>query len=421
MKTKIFTYILSVIFVINATAAEKRVTIEHAIQIAKKNNHELNKIELQRDLAAYDLYNVYSEYLPHVSATSKSEKMKMRYQDQPNMDRDFTQSTEALTIDQSISLHKMIPKVAQGHKDKSVKNYKLSEEAKISKFQVIETFIEIYKNQNIIPMLEDIASTIKTQKEIAEIKLKHDHIKSADLMLINAHMAEINAQRYRAVNDLDIAINLYNAIVGEKHSNLEIPQNITLPYKKIEQYIETVMNINSGMLAAQETVGRSKYALAAKSADLLPEVKVGYAKTNYKNLWYMPNNPDMTQNSARIEVQIPIFDGGRKIADVARHTKELRLAILESQIKHDTLIRDASRAWNEFEVSREMLKHYQYSLKSLEDIYTQKEIQYRSNKSSMYQLLDAKRSMLDTKMKLLTTRCNMVQNYYKILNYIDRI
>lgn len=425
MKYRIFVYIILIFISLQnfcwakENSSNERITIPMALDLANKHNPAIEKFDIQMDILGYDLYNTYAGYLPQVNYQDRSERIKMNYDTEDIEDRGFRSGMKSFTIDQDISVHKFVPEIMQKHKEKSARSYALLDELFITKLKVIQAFVDVYKNQKLLPIINEIEENLKKQLEIGQIKLDYDHIKSSDFKSLGADLAEAIAEKIKISNGLDIAKNTYTMLVGAEHTNLELDRVLQLPYQDISSFVEAVTVKNAKILASQEGATSAKYMLASKTANLLPDVNIGYANTFYKNLWYMPGYPDLTHNAYRVDVRIPIFDGGKSIVGVGRQVKELKLANLNSQITYEEVVSSASHFWSQYEVYSQMITRYEQSLKALEEILTQKQLQFNNDRGSFMSVLDAKRNMLAMKMKLIDAKCEKVLIYYKILSYVS--
>ncbi len=401
-----------------ASCGANATTINQAITLAEKNNSDFLKSDIELDISSIDLFKAYSQALPNVSIIDKKEQMKMRYENGAAPDRDFTSRTESFNVEQNISLHKIIPNIITAHKEKAVKSYSISEDRKNAKIKIVMTFLELYKHTKTMPLINEMEKVTKSQMESMKSKFEYDRVGGYEFSQIASDVAKVSGDKIKIESGLNVWREYYKLIIGEQSQDLEVNANLVSPYKNLSSFIDAVAENNSKYLGSKEQLLKAKYGLAAKSMDLLPDVKVGYSKNRFKNLWYLPSYPDLNQEILRAEVSIPIFDGGRKIADLARQTKEVRLAFLNSEIEYQTTLKDASLAYGEFEASLETVRQYEYSIKSLESALEKEQIKYNSQRGSYYSLLSVKRNLLDIKIKLINAKCDRVMLYYKMTNYL---
>ncbi len=427
MKCRIFVILLAILcdwhILANALEVENpaiygKMTISRALELAETSNMQLQKNALEQGILNHNLYNAYSEVLPQVNFISKKEDYKIRYDTPSYEDRDVTSDTRMLNIDQTISFHKIVPKLMRAHKERDAHGYNLLNGAQEARLKIVEAFINVYRNSAILPLINEIEKVAKQQMEVGKIKLQYDQISSYDFVSLTANIAQIAGDRIKTVNDLDIAKNTYKALLGVPAEELILDEKVAMPASDIENFLEMVVRSNPKLMSLKSSVSEAKYALTTKMVDILPDVKVGYSNNRYTKLWYLAGYPNLNQNIFRIELSVPIFDGGKRISDIGKATKQLKIAGLNSEIAYEDIIRDASNAWSEYEIYSKMIEQYTYSLRAMEDIYEQKQVEYNKKHGSLYSILTAKRNMLDIKIKLITARCNRMYAYYKMLGYL---
>ncbi len=150
----------------------------------------------------------------------------------------------------------------------------------------------------------------------------------------------------------------------------------------------------------------------------LPEVFLKYKDEADKLVAFSPNRAEYDHYSQIvISVKFPLFEGGRRVADVFKAGEEYRAKELEHSRLELELESELNCAYKEFLAYRSQVQATQLSLKRAQRLYQIMENRYKSGQASQLDVLDSRNTLMRAQMNYLSA----LKDYYSAIFQIEAL
>lgn len=399
-------------------------TIANAVDQALSNGKDIQKRIAELDVQRQDLYMSYASILPNVQYFYSMTHSDMAYSGSLSPlsglnDRTIDGGMDSFSVEQNVSIHKIIPQIMYGQKNYDIAQNIYEQHRNELTLRVIATFLDVYRYEKLKKLSREAREAFEKQYEIAKIKFSHGKVTKSHLLSINAKLNEAQADEIKVTNQYEIAKNLYYFLTNSNPKNLILPSKMQLPEQDVNKFIDLALLKNTKLKIDKDSISKAKYNIAARASDLLPDVKIGYAKTKQRNIWYIAGNPDLTQDTAKLEISVPIFDSGQKILKVSKASKELTLAKINLELTTQEIVNLISTTWNMHLSQQANIDALRNSKLSAQEYYDQQKIMYINNTGSAAELFEAKKTLINAETALLNSEIEAIMLYYKLIHFIS--
>jgi outer membrane protein len=219
-----------------------------------------------------------------------------------------------------------------------------------------------------------------------------------DFLLAEAQLGEDEANLTRARNDLEVALQRLEFLLGEPPAgplldDIEIPSTLGDEPPGSEEALAR----RSDMKQLDRQLAAARYRLSAARGEYLPSVDLeGRAYVDRHNASTFAEETDWT---AEVTVSVPVFDGGRARASVLDATAALERSRLNREERARQVALEVETAWRTLQSDLARLRTLETSLASADENYRLVEEEYRGGLATNLEVIAAQNLLLSTRLE----------------------
>ena len=421
-------------------------TLDEAIDLAKKDNLELKSQEYSYKAAKSEKLKSLGGFLPKASVSARSGSRRTRIGDNPRINSDIDSKTFSAS-------QNLFDGFGSTFKLKEANNIlKREKAAKDSKSQqitlgVVRTYLDGLRYKKLLEIGEEnlesqknLLSYIKrrfgakdaTRAEIA--KAKADFIRAKNDCESNRNslnFAKENLARYLQI-DISQIDSLEEVELGDMSTeNMDLEADLIASENKSqdeiqgeaqnleEMFIDAVQN-NPEVRIAKYEHGASVYRSKASKSALAPQVNLNFEISEQENSLYLGNQKERDK-SIYLNVTVPIFTSGLNYFNIsstsnARKSERYRYEAMKRQIRNSVI---------EYHTQQKNLEANYRSAKELEkanEVYmlTLKK-EERLGTRSIIELLEVKQDLYRSKIEVINLYYEKIYNKFELDALLGRL
>lgn len=287
-----------------------------------------------------------------------------------------------------------------------------------------DAFITLLRAQELIALSEEIDSRRKQNLELVQIRYDAGREHKGALMTAQADLAEAEFETAQAERNLSLARQKLTKELGrEKKVPIEVRgtfdiQEIDREKPDFEFLADTTPFLKE-LISKKET---AKLDYKSAQADFFPEVYLNGSMGRTASNW----PPNGNEWSAEIAVSCPIFEGGRRIAQLSKAKSQLKQAQADERGGRDSVILTLEETWKNFQdaadvvlVRKKFLEAAQERAKIANAQYSQGLITFDDWIIIENNLVNAKKAYLDAQASLLAAKAYWIQAKGGTLEYVQ--
>lgn len=260
--------------------------------------------------------------------------------------------------------------------------------------------------------LESIAQAALVQAESflnqERLRLEAGYASDLDVMRAEVSLENLRPQLVEARNALELALLDLKRLVNipmEQPVRLTTPLEIptTAPAPEPPRTPDVLLNERAAVQAAERQIAAREQAVRAARAAYIPTVslQVGYGGQVFpRGLFEFGGAPWQPNGSATIAVQIPVFSGFQRRADVGQAQVELRQAQLQAAQLRETVQLQYQQARGERERARATIAARQRTVEQAQRVYDLTVLQYEQGQATQLEISDARLALLQARTNL---------------------
>lgn len=408
--------LLFFLFCINQAQAD--LTLQQALNSASENNSELKSYNELVKVTRSEKIKALGGFLPKISLDINDGTQKTQIGTDPRFNgkvakRSITASQELFNGGYTVFDIKRAD--SEVKKDLAVRDLK---ERDIL-LSVAQVYLDLLRNEELLEISLDNLSSQQKLLELSKGKFRSRYITESELAKVEADYAVAVSNKMVIISNIRSRKASFNRLTSLKYDEVKplkkIDQSLSEEIKKLvnsdvlELYKRAMKN-NSQIKASKYSYRSAKYeALMAKSS-LSPALKFNFEASKDKNSFYF-NNREQRNNSAFLNLHIPIFSSGVGFATVngTKHKeRQEKYSFEAAKINLEKIISEEISKINNLE------SQYQSSLlveKANKSLVKSLTIEEKLGSKSILDLLRVKRDFHTAR----TDRVNF--HYDKILSY----
>jgi len=242
------------------------------------------------------------------------------------------------------------------------------------------------------------------------------------LLTAQANLAEARFEIAQAKRGLETAQQRLVKEMGRREfSPLKVSGDFTVPVPENgKPDFETIAQDHPSLRERASRVNQAAFSRSAAYGSFFPGLSAQAGAGRTDNRW-PPHNDQWNLGAV---ITLPVFEGGKRIAEVSQAESVLRQAHADERSEHDSLVADLEDAWaalqdavGSVEVQRKFLVAAQERSKIAEAQYATGFISYDNWTIIEDALVNAKKSFLNTQANALLAEANWVQAKGETLEY----
>ena len=432
---KIFCFFIFLFFSICNSVFVFATTLKDALQLAYKNSDAVGMQYYKKDISKLDFYKSLTNFVPSVDVSySFMPFAKMDMTASPSMttmmarmapmmggglpagsgDNNYNNSHSVqASATLPLSFYKTIPGAIGANKNRTASIYEYDEFLENFGLLFIQKYMDVIFYTKAKKVYEQMSETYDKKLKKVTVMNAYGSAKRDKVVLAEAQLYENKANEITTNSSLDRAKMEYKIITGEEPDDLQIPDmsNFKLPVKTKQEFIDLVLENNSGMKKLKKQYEAQKYAMTTQSLSALPDLFVSYS------YMYMKGN-DLTIKSNYIGVGASwSFNGrGKPIIEARKSYTNYRIAGLNIVLKKKELEQDAGYNWDQYFASVELVKATEKALKASRDSLKEVKISVSTGTATFIDEMDIETQYLNANLNYLKAQKALILSYYKLIS-----
>jgi outer membrane protein len=286
--------------------------------------------------------------------------------------------------------------------------------------EAVTAFMDVVRDQAVVRLRENNVNVLSRELKATQDRFSVGEVTRTDV-------AQAQARRAGAVSDLDFArANLktsratYERVVGHAPSELMEPSGYERLLPKSQQEAVAIgTHENPAVVGSLFREQSARYTVDRIRGELLPQVQLEASYSDRFDTSRFLDEGETTTVTGRLSV--PIYEGGEVYARVrqAKHVHVSRLQEIE-QARSETEATIVA-SWSQVLAARAQLQSDQAQVQANTTALAGVREEERVGQRTLLDVLNAELELLDSQVRLVTTRRNIVVASYTLLSSIGHL
>lgn len=292
--------------------------------------------------------------------------------------------------------------------------YQVRNRERVVLLEAVKAYMDVYAARRMIKLRRQHVANMQKQRRATVARIKAGELTRTDLSKTDALLYRAKAALDGAISDLGAASGQYEALVGYKPGNLNLPQLPTrYAPKSVEDAQHKAVGLHPDLRAARAQNKAADYAVKAAKGAFLPTLDVsGEYNDNFSTSM---NSTEQAESKFSLRLSLPLFDGGSRLADVQkakaeRNQSRYRTNALSARVKSD-----ARENFLRNRAAQSALRQARAEVKAAKDLLRGIRIEEKAGQRSFLDILDAEVSLLDARELEIYSQADSVVALYSLL------
>ncbi len=315
-------------------------------------------------------------------------------------------------------------RAARTRVDAGQANLRATESAIFS--QVVAAYMDVIRNQAIVGLASNQVNVLSVNLQATSDRFEIGDLTRTDIAQSQSRLAVAQSDLRTSQANLIAARENYIQLVGAAPDNLQPPPPLpALPTTPAEA-VATALEYNPDLIAARENAKAAEIDIKVTRANRLPTVSLfaGSDFTDYYGTLGGSSAVQFAQSettaNAGVQINIPIFQGGRPAA-LERQAQARSSAALEQEIAAERdAIAQVRAAYASWQASSEIIESSQIAVAAaelgLEGVRAENTVGNRT----ILDILNAEQELLSARVQLVTARRNAYVAGFSLLAAMGR-
>ncbi|MFA5370273.1 MAG: TolC family protein [Candidatus Omnitrophota bacterium] len=286
-------------------------------------------------------------------------------------------------------------------------------------------FANLIRAQELTSITRDIAARRKQNLELVKLRYEGGREHKGALLTAEADMAQADFELSQAVRNLNLTQRELAKELGttdntdiEALGELCLDRDYTVK-PDIDKLAEDTPFLRD-LISRKEA---ARFNLNSKESDFFPKVYVNGAIGRTGNKWL----PRKNEWSAGASVSLPLFEGGRRLAEVSKAKSRLEQAVSDERSGRDGVLITLERSWKDLQDAIADVSVQEKFLRAAEERAKITRSQYSTGLASFNDwiiiednLVKAQKAYLDTRADMLIAEAYWIQAIGGTLEYDEK-
>jgi outer membrane protein TolC len=274
-------------------------------------------------------------------------------------------------------------------------------------FQVAEAYYRLFQAGELVKVRREAVALVEDQLKAVQARFRAQTAVQADVLQVELRLAEVREALITAVNQAELARALLENVAGASLAGRGLPEELPpAPWSGHAADLEEAV-----AAAVAEAVAQRPEVGEATSRRQAAEHLVRAAQAGSYPTVGVVSDYDVFTGDFRngkdsffvgLAVAIKLCDGGRTRADVRQAQARVRELVLRNQRLRLDIELDVRRAYLQLKDARERLGVTATAVRSAGERLRQVESQYRNEKATVTQLLEAQVGLTEARVRATT-------------------
>jgi outer membrane protein TolC len=405
---------------LNTVGADEALTWENCLQEAKKNHPDLISAEAVVKQAQANRAIATSNILPQVSTEVRQSTSKTAVATKRSDTYSYGVTAQQLLFDGLKTPYD----IAAAAKNVKSARYSYTVTSADIRFQLRTAFIELLKAQEFVSISEDIAVRRKQNADLVQLLYDGGREHRGSLLTAQADLSQA---------ECDVAQAKRNIILAQRQLTKELGRTVFNPLRVLGDFNivpTTSKRPNFEALAAStpflEALAAEKEAskldLKSAKADFFPQVYAN-AHVGRSDAYWPPDNDEW---SVGVTLTFPLFEGGRRWAEVSKARAVLNQKQADERSQRDSVILTLANTWTTWQNAIDNVAVQKNFLKAAEERAKIAQAQYSNGLISFDNwtiieddLVRTQKSFLDAQANAFLAEAQWIQAQGGTLDYVE--
>ncbi|KPJ67919.1 MAG: hypothetical protein AMJ43_02190 [Coxiella sp. DG_40] len=415
-------FAITLLLVVNTAAINAKVieqlTWKDCLKEAKQNNPDLISAKEKINQAVANKSIARSDYLPELTSNLSGKSAKAA--DHITTDTySYDINVKQLLFD-GFKTSYDIASAAESIKS-SQYNYMIT--SSNVRLNLRTAFIALLKSQQLLDITKYLAARRKQNLELVELRYKAGREHKGSLLNAEANFVKAKFDVTQAQRDIDLAQKELAKELGRRESSpirAKGEFKVKTLVNKTPNFVK-LANVNPLLLGLIVNMEAFRFNLKSAKADFFPKVYATASLGRNDSRW-PPNNEAW---SAEVDLSLPLFEGGSRVAQISKSRAELNQAQADLRSGNDYVVFTLERTWKELLDAIDKIEVEQKFLQTAKERARIAKAQYSTGLISFDDwsiiednLVTTEKSYLNVEADALVSEANWIQAKGGTLDYV---
>lgn len=276
--------------------------------------------------------------------------------------------------------------------------------------QVVAAYLDVIRDEAIVRLNQENVRVLEVNLQATQDRFQVGDLTRTDVAQSEARLALARSQLQSAEAVLIGSREEYIRVIGTAPGVLASPPPLPNLPADVTAAVAVALEENPDLLAAQQDAKAAGIDVKVARAGRLPTVSLGASGSYYNYLGTLPNSPvfagsnDGVSTSAGVQLQIPLFQGGRPAAQIRQAQARQSAALEQVTGTERSVIANTRSAYASWQSAQHVIESSQVAVKanrlSLEGVRAENSVGTRT----ILDILNAEQELLNSQVTLVTAR-----------------
>ena len=400
--------------------AEETLTWEDCVREAQKNHPDLiSAHEVLRQAKANRAIAISSQ-LPQINSEVRQSTSKSSSRDTTTDTYSYGVSAQQLLFDGL----KTPFNIAASSKNVKAAEYSYRTKSSEIRLKLRTAFVELLKAQELLTITEDIAKRRKQNADLVRLLYEGGREHRGSLLTAQAQLAQADFEVSQARRTIEVAQRQLSKELGRTQVKpLRVAGDFAdITVKREKPAFDALAANNPSLMALAAKREAAKFDLHSTKAEFFPNVYANASAGRTDSEW----PPDNDQWSVGVSLSFPLFEGGRRWAEVYKAKAALNQAVADERSGQNNISLTLEETWTNWQNAIDNITVQKNFLQAAEERAKITQAQYSNGLISFDNwtiiednLVQAKKSYLNAQTNALLTEAQWIQAQGGTLDHVE--
>ncbi len=282
-------------------------------------------------------------------------------------------------------------------------------------------YMNVVRDRQIVRLRRRNIQVLKEQLDATRARFAVGEVTKTDVQQAKAALAKARSDYAQAKAQLAASVAAYERVVGHKPGRLGFPRQLPRLPRTLQAALMRAERLNPSILAASYNARAAEHAIRVALADLYPKLSLSasFTASRNKNEGEVP----VKTRDARImgTLTIPLYQGGLVHASVREARHKAEAARLGEMSARQEVRKQVISAWNNLIAARQVIAAASAQVRAAKLAYEGVKEEYKVGSRTTLDVLNARQTLLDARVALVTARAAEIQAAYGLLAAIGEL
>lgn len=288
-------------------------------------------------------------------------------------------------------------------------------------FQAAQAYMNVVQAQSILALSRNNEEVLKKQLKAAQERFDVGEVTRTDVAQSEARLSNATAQVIQSEGELISATAAYERVVGSKpEALLSSPENMPELPGSLTEALTIAREENPGWLEAFHAEKSAKYDVRGNMARLLPQVSLRGQMSRDEGAG-VNGNSDFDQDSLKINVSIPLYQGGAEYSRI-RESKAVERQRGQQRADARQLVDEqVTQAWERLETALATIRAREDQIKAAEVALDGVRMEQEYGARTVLDVLDAEQELFLARSNLVRAESTRTVAVYNLLLSLGKL